>query len=358
MNIIVSLTEHANYIVFSILVGHVVLQFVPESNKPEIKISKEVLLLSTLGIFVFSLGPAIQTISYFSESVGLVKATLSVITDFQVGKAWMFIGFMSVILWMTFLLNGSKYLQALWLLLMILAIGYSGHVASLSFWYGLIAHSLHFLMVTLWTGILIHVTWFSSDQQKWSKFLRWFTPFAIISIVLIFISGILLMISVVEPKDYVEAWVLPYGQMLLLKHISIIPLLIFAFINGVLAKKVLTIPTFNPRPWIKAESIVILIVFYLTGVLGTLSPPHGVDFTVKSEGASTWVEWLLGMDIVTTLNLELTPNFLSLLLITISFLFLMLILFSFKKVRPYIAVFFGLSFIFSMYFGLMMAITL
>lgn len=69
---------------------------------------------------------------------------------------------------MTILLNGSKYLQALWLMVMVLAIGYSSHVASLSFWYGLLAHSAHFLTVTLWTGILIHVSWFS-DAGKMGK---------------------------------------------------------------------------------------------------------------------------------------------------------------------------------------------
>ena len=139
----------------------------------------------------------------------------------------------------------------------------------------------HFLIVTLWTGILIQVAWFSKDKQKWSQFLRWFTPFAIVCIIIIGISGLTLMFNVVEPKDYVKSWVLPYGQMLLLKHISIIPVLVFAFINGVLSKKAATIPSFNPRPWIKAESFIILIVFYFTSVLGTLSPPHEVEFTVQ-----------------------------------------------------------------------------
>ncbi|MEH7013262.1 CopD family protein [Neobacillus niacini] len=353
MNVLIPIAEIGNYIVFSILIGNVALQFVSETNKPKINISRSVLLLSTLGIFIFTLGPVAQTISYFSDSVGLTLAIFSVLTDFQVGQAWTFIGFMSVFLWMTILLKGSKYLQALWLFLMILGVGYSSHVASLSFWVGLFAHSAHFLMVTLWTGILILVAWFSNDQQKWAKFLRWFTPFAILCIIIIIFTGLTLMINVVEPKDYVQSWVLPYGQMLLLKHISIIPVLVFAFINGVLTKRALTFPSFNPRPWIKVESIVILIVFYFTSVLGTLSPAHEVEFTVKSEGASKWVEWMFGKDILTTLNIGFTANFQSVFLITISVLFLALILISFKKVKPLIAVFFAISFIFAMYFGLM-----
>jgi copper resistance protein D len=356
VNILIPISEIATYIVFSILAGHVALQFVPDSYKPNTNISKSILLLSTLGIFVFTLGPVLQTISYFSDSVGLPLAIMSVLTDFQVGKAWLFIGFISVFLWLTIMLKGSKYIQALWLLLLVLAIGYSSHVSSLSFWVGLFAHAIHFLIVSLWTGILLHVAWFSKDQQKWPNFLRWFTPFAILCFMIIIISGLLLMFFIVEPKDYVKSWVLPYGQMLLLKHISIIPVIVFAFVNGVLTKKALTIPSFNPRPWIKLESIMIFIVFYFTSVLGTLSPPHAVEFTVKSEGASRWVEWLLGKDIITTMNIGLMPYFQSWLLILVSLIFLTLVVISFKQVRPIIAVVFGFSFILAMYFGLMLSI--
>ncbi|MEH7249536.1 CopD family protein [Neobacillus niacini] len=358
MNIFFPILEIGYYVVFSILIGHVALQFVPEAYKPNINISKSILLLSTLGIFIFTLGPVLLTISYFRESVGLIQAINAVLTDFQVGRAWIFIGYMSVFLWMTILLNGSKYIQGLWLFLMVLAVGYSSHVASLSLWVGLFAHSAHFLMVTIWTGILIHVAWFSNDHQKWPKFLRWFTPFAIICIIIIFVSGIMLMINIVEPKDYVKSWVLPYGQMLLLKHISIIPVLLFAFINGVLAKKSATNPSFNPRHWIKAESFIILIVFYFTSVLGMLSPPHEVEFTVRSEGASQWVEWMLGRDILSTLNIGLTINSLAGFLITISIIFLALIVISFKNVKPSVAVFFGCSFIFALYSGLIFSMNI
>jgi copper resistance protein D len=358
MNILFPLFEIGNYLAFSILVGHVALQFVPDDYKPKIKISKRILLLSTLGIFIFNLGPVLLTISYFSEGVGLIETANAVLTDFQVGRAWLFIGYLSVFLWMTIMLNGSKYLQGLWLFLMVFAVGYSSHVASQTFMVGLFAHSAHFLIVTLWTGILLHVTWFSNDQRKWPPFLRWFTPFAIACIIVISISGVTLMINVVEPKDYVKSWVLPYGQMLLLKHISIIPVLLFAYINGVLAKKAAANPTFNPRHWMVAETFVIFIVFYFTSVLGMLSPPHEVEFTVRSEGASKWVEWLLGGDIVSTLNIGLTIDFFAVLLLTISFLFLALIFISFKKIKPVVAVFFGCSFIVALYFGLMFSMNL
>ncbi|MED4778442.1 hypothetical protein P9306_18285, partial [Bacillus atrophaeus] len=51
---------------------------------------------------------------------------------------------------------------------------------------------------------------------------------------------------VVDIKDYAKCWVLPYGQMLLLKHIGILPLLAFAFINGVLIRKTKALSLYNP----------------------------------------------------------------------------------------------------------------
>jgi copper resistance protein D len=358
MSFFISITEFGSYLLFSFLVGHVALQFVPHANKPERTIAKPVLLLSTLGIIILSLGPVVQVISYFQESVGLALAIRAVLMDFQVGKAWIFIGFMSTFLWITLVINGSKYIQALWLFLMIIAVGYSSHVASLSFWSGLVSHTVHLLLVTLWTGILIHVAWFSKGQPNWSKFLRWFTPLAFGCFIIIIASGLFLMLYVVEPKDYVKAWVLPYGQILFLKHISIIPVIVFAFINGVLTRKSLKNSSFNPRPWIRGESILLFIVFYITGILGTLSPPHEVEFTVKSEGASKWVEWLIGKEVLSTVQIGLTMSFQTVLLIIASFLFLILILFSFKMVRPIIAVVFGVSFIIALYFGLMFSLSM
>ncbi|SFA80722.1 MULTISPECIES: copper resistance D family protein [unclassified Bacillus (in: firmicutes)] len=356
MSMFISLAELGNYILFSILVGHVALQFVSEKNKPQIEISKHFLLLSTLGIIIFTLGPIVQVITYFEGSVGLPLAIYSVLTDFQVGRAWLFIGFMATFLWMTIYVEGSKYLQAFWLLMMILAVGYASHIASLSLWTGLVTHVIHFLMVTLWVGVLIHVTWFSTGKYNWKKFLKWFTPFAIVCLLIVVISGISLMLFVVEPKDYVNSWVLPYGQMLLLKHISIIPVLVFAFMNGVLAKKSLKHSAFNPLPWLKGESILLLLVFYFTSVMGTLSPPHEVEFTVKTEGASQLLESLLGTEIISSLHLQLVPTFQSSLLMFIAIIFLSLILVSFKKVKPILSVVFGLSFIMALYLGIMLSL--
>ncbi|WP_462408568.1 copper resistance D family protein [Neobacillus sp. Marseille-QA0830] len=358
MNYIIPIAELANYLLFSILAGHVALQFVPETRKPKIEIAKPVLLLSTLGIIIFTFVPIVPTISYFIHVVGMASAIQSVILNFEVGKAWIFIAFMAVFLWLAIVLNAPKYIQAVLVLLMDLGVGYASHAASISFWSGFLFHSSHFLFVTLWVGILIHVAWFSKDLSNWPRFLRWFTPTAFLFVVLIILTGINLMLFVVEPKDYAKAWVLPYGQMLLLKHLSIIPVLLFAFMNGILTRKSLDRPEFNPRPWIRGESIILLLVFYFTGALGTLSPPHDVEFTVNFEGASEWVQWLLGENIGSTVGIHFAPSFQSGLLIAIAIVFLMMIFVSFKKIRPIISVLFGICFIAVLYLGIMFSLTI
>ncbi|WP_235179184.1 copper resistance D family protein [Bacillus cihuensis] len=357
MNILIPISEFGNYLMFSILAGHIALQFVPEESKPKLNVSKSVLLLSTLGVIIFTLMPIVKVISYFTDSVGMQQATMTVLTEFQIGKSWVFIGFMATFLWMTIYVKGSKYLQALLLFLMILGVGYASHNASLSFWKGLFSHTTHFLIVSLWTGILIHISWFSKNHSSWLKFLRWFTPFAIVCLVVIVLSGFMLMIPIVEPKDYVKSWVLPYGQMLLLKHISIIPVVVFAFVNGFLVKKAMNHSSFNPRPWLICESILLMFVFYFTAVMGTLSPPHAIDMTVISEGASTWVEWILGKDIVVPLHVQFIPFFQTILLIIMSCVFLAMIIVSFKNRKPYIGLLFGISFMVAMYMGLMLSMT-
>ncbi|MGG1575363.1 copper resistance D family protein [Fictibacillus sp. NRS-1165] len=250
-------------------------------------------------------------------------------------------------------------MQAFWLFLMMISVGYASHVASLSFWSGFLSHTLHFIFVTLWVGTLLQVAWFTKESKNWTRFLHWFTPFAIVCLLFIVTSGIMIMFFVVEPKDYVNAWAIPYGQMLLLKHLSIIPVLIFAFINGLLAKKSSLTSSFLQQRWVKAESIILLVVFFFTGVMGTLSPPHTVNDTVKAEGAASWAEALMGKHIEAPFQIEfvLSLEGISLILIACAFLALLIGCF-FKKVTPIVSVCLGFLFIFSMYLGLMWSVSI
>ena len=155
---------------------------------------------------------------------------------------------------------------------MIVGVSWSSHASSINQFFGGLSHILHFTAVSVWVGILFVVSWFSTNHNNWLKFLNWFTPIAMSCFVGTIISGLILMNLVIT--DYTNSWLFPYGQALLIKHLLIIPLLMYAIINGILVKrKVKRDPNFNPRFWARIETIIILLIFSVTAVLGQQAPP-------------------------------------------------------------------------------------
>jgi copper resistance protein D len=349
------ISESLLYLCFSILVGAIIFKFIPEDFKPTIQIPRSMIFMAILGIMFFSMGPVLQIFFYFVESVGVRQTLDSVLFDFEVGKAWMFTCWAALFLYFSVLLNRSKYVQVFFILLLVLAVGYASHVASLSFWVGFISHTIHFLAVISWTGILFIVSWFSKDIRNWGRFLQWFTPVAALCVILIILSGFISMKLVVEPKDYVGSWLLPYGQALLVKHIVFIPLLVFAGINGILMRKKLKNPDLNPKKWLRAESLFVLIVFMVTGVLGTQSPPHDIIQTVVSEGYSPLYKWFHPVPSNGSIKLNLLEG--SFMLSgAFSILMLIIMILSFNRKNSVLgSILFGLLFIFSAYLTLVSA---
>ncbi|PJK16566.1 hypothetical protein CQS04_05245 [Chryseomicrobium excrementi] len=354
IEILILAAETMNYVLFAFLFGYVALRYVPESKKPSLIVPHRTLLLATLGIIVFSTSSIFQIVLYFSDSVGFVQTMFSVLTDFQVGKAWVFISIFATFLWMAIHTNASRHLQAGLLLAMVCGVGYASHVASLDFWAGFLSHTVHFLLIMIWSGILIHVSFFSISYINWPHFLKWFTPYSIFSLLIIFGTGIFISSYLIDGQDYINAWGLSYGQTLLLKHISIIPLVVFAFINGWLVKKAGHLK-FDPKPWLRAESLFILITFSFTSVLGTLSPPHDVDLTLLSDGPAPILENLLNETIRTPVQGVIDVSLMGVIVLVMSGFFLFMIVASYyKKFSIKIPIFFGLAFICALYVGLML----
>lgn len=359
MNQLIPITEYVTYMLFSYLVGYIFLQFIPQSSKPAIRVSKQSLLLSVLGIIVLTFLPVVQVISFFSQDGLFSLMAYSILTEFQVGIAWLYGSFFAVLLWMTIYVEGPKYVQAFFMLITIMSVGYASHASTLYAWPGLLSHSIHFLTITVWFGVLLHVGWLSKRMENWHAFLRWFTPLSIGLVVILIITGISLMLFVVEPRDYVNSWVLSYGQMLLLKHISIIPILAFGLINGFLSRKTKLDEQFNPLKWVQAETFILMIVFFITGALGTLPPPHQVNATFLQEGPAVWILPLLGQNIEAPFIVQVDMGLQSIILLIVAVLFIIMIIVSFyKKVSPIIALGFGIAFIISTYLGLMFSIVI
>jgi putative copper resistance protein D len=140
---------------------------------------------------------------------------------------------------------------------MVLVAGLAGcyararHVSILDPVGGGLSQLAHVLGVVVWLGLLVMFAYFSTERVNWKKVLTWFKPLSILCMMVIIVSGIAVMFVV--SSDYVNSWVLPYSQALLVKHLLMIPLLLIAFLNGFLYRvKIRKETDSDPRSWLKA----------------------------------------------------------------------------------------------------------
>jgi copper resistance protein D len=356
MGYLIPISEFGYYILFSIITGYVALQFIPLSKKPQIVVPEGILLLCPLGLIVLLFMPILNIALSFKGTTGVLMAGYSAITETYTGRAWIAVCILTLLLWASLYFKRSKWIQAHLILLIIFASGNASHAASLSQLSGGVFHSIHFLMITIWVGILLIVGWFSKGLNNWRFFLRWFSPVAIICFISIVFSGFILMSLVLNDKTYLDTWTIPYGRMLLIKHLSIIPALAFALINGILARRMISNNDFNPKPWIRAECIILFVVFFFTAVLGTFPPPNAAESVSVSADKLTWLDWIIAQGPFSQFNLELSPTLLSAALVLISILFIFLLFVSFKRKTRNFAVLFAGCFIATLYLGLLLSV--
>lgn len=358
------ISEALLYFCFSFIAGSFLLYIVPPAHRPDINVPKSALMLAVAGIAFFSFIPVLRLILFLYQNIGLAQTFNSVLFTFEVGKGWIFTFIVSNLLFIFivwFDLSKQKlysYIGLGFTLCLIFALAWSGHATSLVQWKGFLAHTLHFIAVTVWVGILIVVSWFSKNQSNWLSFLRWFTPVAIVCFAITIVTGLILMTIVVDFKDYANAWILSYGQSLLIKHLLIIPLLVYAVINSLLVRKKLKSDAeFNPKPWTKVESIVILLIFSATAALGQESPPHDLLATIKSNGPSKLFTMLYQGQFQPDMAVQLVMNATSVTFMVLALLFLALTILSFiKKATAMMSFFMSVLFVFSSYLSLILSI--
>jgi copper resistance protein D len=358
------ISEFLLYCCFSLLVGHQILAFVPEHKRPTIIVPVWLVNLSIIGIAVLSFFPVLTIATTFSKEfdVGFWVIFKGILLDYNVGHAWLITLFLAAVVLIVRSLRKImdepklEYISAIFTFVLIMAFGWASHCTASFQLKGFIPHGIHFLAVNIWIGTLLVVSWSSKDKNNWLAFLKWFSPVALICLVTTICAGFFLMTLLVP--DYVNSWIVPYGQALLFKHLLIILLLTFAFINGVLVRRKLNQnANFNPIPWVRAESIMALLVFSAMAVMGQQSPPENIAAAIKFEGPSALFQTFYPGTIKQTTTIELLANGTSILLIIISVLFLVSMVFLFRKgISSLLATIFGLLFVCSAYTGLMLGI--
>lgn len=279
------------YLVFSLLFGGLLLESVPENRKPKMKVPKEMLLWLIFLVPIIMFVSLLQIIEFLSESIGYWETFTAVLFNFNVGKAWLSSILISIVLFLLVYkneLHKTTFYARLGVFLTIVLVGsysFASHSASLYPVIGLIAHFLHVIAISGWVGVLLYAAWASKKECDWIPFLNWYTPFSI-GAVLILIGGGLMINEIVAPQ-YVDSWVLNYGQALLIKHLLLIPLFLYAAVHSLYLKK--SIESKGNRHVIRSlrgESILILIVFGVTAFLSQQVPPHEVWRTMLQEDES------------------------------------------------------------------------
>ncbi|MBF0706795.1 CopD family protein (plasmid) [Alkalihalobacillus hwajinpoensis] len=367
------ITELLLYLSFSVLIGSLLVLVVPIKYRPEINISKPVLLICTALIPILSFGPLLRVSLILSNNVGMWVSFRNVLFTFEIGRAWLFTLILAVLLFLllaTIKLDTKEPLikvALVFIVLLAFGVGKAGHAASITPWTGFIAHSVHFLAVIIWIGILLVIGFGSKDFKNWPLFLKWFTPLSIVCVSVTFIAGYLLMeIDIQSYNDqnafilteYANGLVVNYGQALLLKHLFFIPILLFAFLNGVVLKKRLAKHSnVNIARYLRIEGIYALIVFGITAFMGQQYPPHQVDKLVQSDGVSPLFELFYQDAIDPTIQVSWALTGDSLIFFTFAFLFLILNIFmSIKRFPTYLVILVGTVVPICMYLGIMLGV--
>ncbi|WP_147534320.1 copper resistance D family protein [Bacillus marasmi] len=363
MPFINTITQALIYVCFGIILGSFILSLVPLSYRPAISVPKGTILTAIAGIAIFSFIPVLQLILYLSPGMGFLYTLQSVLLTFEVGKAWCFTFVLSILLFIFAIWTDYRkcalhsYIGMVLVLILIFALAWSSHASSLNKVVGFLTHTIHFTAVSVWCGILIVISWFSKNHSNWTNFLKWFTPTASFCFISTIVSGLILMTFVVNFNDYTNSWILPYGQTLLIKHLLILPLLIYALINSIFIKRNIMIDDqYNPIAWTRMESIMILLIFSATAALGQQSPPH--ETVIIDEEVSNLFKFFYEGPFFPEMTLQFSMNITSVSLIGFALLFLAIIIISYIKKAPTIlTLVMSVLFVFSIYLSIMLSVT-
>ncbi|MUT67263.1 copper resistance D family protein [Paenibacillus sp. NEAU-GSW1] len=359
-------SEALLYFCFAILMGHFILRLVPADRRPDIAVPNGLLLACAIAIPVLSYMPIHQSAVLFAKEfeTSYGEMVLSYLQDIKAGKAWIWtvlasLGLSALLALPSF--RNDKHMPKVGLFitaLLIVWLGYASHASTLYGTKGLLVHTAHFMAVSVWIGILLVVSWFSRGDGNWERMLVWFSPLAIGCFLIALLAGLALMSFTTPAPEYIASWMLPYGQMLLIKHLLLLPLLLFAYTNGFGYRAMLRQSSeFNLVPWLKAESAVALLLFVVTGALGQQTPPHTVRETLQTVSPSPLFTSIFRGSFSPDLALKLQPGMASILLIAAALVMLYGFISMYRSNRLLVASLMGLLASVFGYFALMFGLT-
>ncbi|WP_180968299.1 copper resistance D family protein [Cytobacillus massiliigabonensis] len=335
---------------------------VPIKYRPDIKIPKRLLLICAISLPVFAFIPVLDITLYIAPRLGLFESLKIVLTTYTIGTAWdfTFLGSIVLILLIALVKSAEKrnfaILGAILIFFLILTVAWSSHASAIDPIVGMISDFLHLAAVSIWVGVLLVIGWCSLNHRNWLEFLSWFTNVAFGCLVAVILSGLFLMDLMID--GYFDSWMVSYGQGLLMKHLFLLPLVFYAFVNGFFVKyKISKDATFNPIPWIRVEGLILFAIFTITAAFSQKSPPHGTQLT--SDAISPLFHLFHDGIINSTHTIGFVINLNSVCFLFLSILFMGLIVLSFfKKASMILSFLLCCLFVVSIYFMLMVTVVI
>lgn len=370
----VVITEWLLYLSFSLIMGTAILYNVPFKYRVHVALSKKLMLIGTIGSIIFSYGLVLAAILIFGSDIGYWHSFTSVMLTFELGKTWYMILTSGLLLFGLVYFNNidqDPFLAKLAIVLvtvMIIAYAKASHAASLEPVYGFIAHFIHLWFISIWGGILLVVSWNTKQTESWLAFIKWYTPLAVICIITILISGFFTMAidfkSPVEPLlsgvpgQYQNGLSVNYGQALLLKHLFILPLILFAALNAFYTRYQLKNGIHRHAiPLARTESFFLVIVYMITAYMGQQAPPHDVIALIKQEGFSPTFLFFYPSAAASIIPLHFGWSGLELLFLATSMVLMILIIFAVvKNLSKTGAAVLSIAFVFSTYTGIVLGL--
>lgn len=274
------LSELLVYLGGAFWAGRLVLLFIAPDKKPSLGALDGLALVALISIVIGTSVPLGRVFVYFRHELDLPvrDALRASLFDVRIGHSFLMVYFSVLMATIIVCIKRLVFIKR-WLLVgltipLFLGVTGTSHAAAKHGLPGLVLQAGHFSLMALWIGVVFVVGWCARDFKNWSSFLRWFSPLAQVLFVGVVVTGFFLMRQSIPISEYRNVWNLPYGQALLFKHLLLIPLLGYAFINGMLVKRRLqrTEP-FDPRQGLRFESTMIFGVFLATATLSNLEQP-------------------------------------------------------------------------------------
>lgn len=360
------------YISLSLLMGIMLSKSVFASRMPKYHIPKSIIYIVLAGIVFFSFIPALTIILNMSATMNLSAAVTTVLFEFNVGLAWLFMLLVIVVLVFFFKYNlyedkNAAKFGLFFIVVLAVVQSFAGHAFEQAGIWGMAIHTLHLLAVMVWSGLLMILSVFTVGKVDWKSVLSWFTPLALISIIILGTTGFLIAdVISADPggngrnimQRLADSWMVDYGQALLFKQLLLGAIIGFGIINGIIFRSRLKYdPDLQIQLWIRMEAILILLAMAVTGFMSEQAIPTQIDTIINQEGASALYQSLLGENVppeaIVTLSLNMT-NTLPLIFALLFFVGMIMI----AKLRLHASLSFAMAICFVMfgYFGLMLLV--